>query len=37
MKDCNVDFDIKSRIKEIEEKDLQLKKLSTGLITEKKK
>jgi DNA-directed RNA polymerase beta' subunit len=38
MKDCNVDFDIKSRIKEIEEKDLQLQEnYLQGLITEKEK
>ncbi len=38
MKDCNVDFDIKSRIKKIEEKDLQLQEnYLQGLITEKEK
>ncbi len=36
--DCKVDFDIKSRIKEVEDKDLQLQEnYLQGLITEKEK
>ncbi len=38
IEDCNVDFDVKSRIKEVEEKDLQLQEnYLQGLITEKEK
>lgn len=38
MEDCNVNFDIKTRIKEVEEKDLQLQEnYLQGLITEKEK
>lgn len=38
MEDCNVDFDVESRIKEMESKDLQLQEnYLQGLITEKEK
>jgi DNA-directed RNA polymerase subunit beta' len=38
IEDCNIDFDVESGIKEIEEKDLQLQEnYLQGLITEKEK
>ena len=38
MEDCNVNFDVNTRIKEVEEKDLQLQEnYLQGLITEKEK